>query len=87
MIAKIAGSLFVVVALSLVSGCATTHATGPSWEYQTVTGYLYVPTGWQEEEPRTLEESVNDAAEDGWEVVSSGSHEERRGFAIMRRAK
>jgi len=68
------------------AGCCTTHQA-QAWEYKIVTGYLRsgfpLPNA---KRPPTLGEQLNQAAAEGWEVVSTGT-ESNTPFVILRRQK
>ena len=56
---------------------ATTNVTPQGWEYRVVDGY----------KGDDYQKKINEAAQDGWEVVGVANDPERRPFAVMKRAK
>ena len=75
-------TLVVAVAMTLVAGCCTAHRT-TTWEYKTVVGVVYSSTV---PPPPLLAEQLNQAAAEGWQVVSSGP-EDGHTYVILRRPK
>lgn len=82
-------SLLLACAVALViTGCTTPHHS-TSWEYKTVSSrldYSQTPQALNAQTQLTLAQKINQAAADGWEVVSAGS-EDGYPFAILRKAK
>ena len=78
---KIAALLIVASSLFFAGCCTSHHAT--AWEYKTIVGTVYsnvVPP------PPLLAAQLNQAAADGWQVVSSGT-EDGHTYVILRRHK
>jgi len=59
-----------------VSGCATSHSHATTWEYKVVSSQFAV-----------FEAAINNAAAEGWVLVSVTSKDNMVGIAVMKRAK
>ncbi len=67
----------IVATLTLVGCCTTPHSK--SWEYKVVAGQVQ----------DTLERNINNAAAEGWQVVSASKYggDGTAAFVVMRRLK
>ena len=69
-------STIALLSVILFTGCATTsHHT--AWEYRVIETRPTVP----------MTEAMNNAAKDGWEVVTIGFGNAGEGYTVLRRAK
>ncbi len=69
-------------AVMLLGGCQAAHPRGTGWEYKVVSARLYYQ-GYPE---AALGQKINQAASEGWEVLSSGS-DDGLPFVILRKPK
>ena len=74
------------VAVMLLGGCQTAQTRATAWEYKIVSARISYPANFKEKGFLTLGEKINQAATDGWELVSSGS-DDGSPFAILRKPK
>jgi hypothetical protein len=68
-----------IAALLFTSGCCTTQKAHTAWEYKVVGGGV----------TDSLERNINNAASDGWQVVSASKYggDGNAAFVVMRRPK
>jgi Domain of unknown function (DUF4177) len=65
-------------AMIVFSVAATNSGSHALWDYKVVSGRIY---------QNELEKAINNAAADGWELVSASSSVETYAFAVMRRER
>ncbi len=69
-------TLVAILSLVLFTGCASTSHRS-TWEYRVIETRPTAP----------MTEAMNNAAKDGWEVVTIGFGNAGEGYAVLRRAK
>lgn len=70
------------VAMMLLAGCQTAPSQAKAWEYKVVSARLY----YMGEPEQGLGKRINQAAAEGWELVSTGN-DDGCPFVIMRKPK
>jgi len=70
------------LAVMLLGGCQTAHTRATAWEYRVVSARLY----YQGHPEAGLGQKIDQAAAEGWEVLSSGS-DDGCPFVILRKSK
>ena len=74
-IMKTLPSMIGMLSVILFTGCVSTHHT--TWEYRVIEARPAVP----------MAEAMNNAARDGWEVVTIAFGNAGEGYTVLRRAK